>query len=432
MDNEIWERLKVLKAELYDTPDDQTETTTTVVIKKKSAVPSMKQKKNKTTETNNPVIQNTAVDNMEGKQVAATYIPMMQSPVSNIVDEKKNRPPSSYSSMFKKLSSDPLFLKTALKENHNLHKERDEDKRTLLHHISVTGNKECFMLLLESAGKQLNLHPKDVEGNTPLHCSCFYRHSIISEKLIELGCSTFRRNNMKQTPLDCYIGGAKDLLQLCNDADYNGVQELLSNVPTCVNKRDSDGWTALHTCAANGWIKGVDLLLRHGMKATLLDKQGRTPGILLQHILSFSQPLPYTNYPLLFFTFLVHLAARFGHGDIIHLLVTSTDDLVIDFQSHGKLWTPLTFACFHSQMYAAVVLIKCGANTQLKNIQNKTCFHYVMDDDKKKLLMDLAESMLQSPSKIAKGQELSQSKCAAGVSNEGGLQARPPVNSPPR
>ena len=83
-------------------------------------------------------------------------------------------------------------------------------------------------------------------------------------------------------------------------------------------------------------------------------------------------------------------------------------------------------------MYAAVVLIKCGANTQLKNIQNKTCFHYVMDDDKKKLLMDLAESMLQSPSKIAKGQELSQSKGAAGVNNEGGLQARPPMNSPPR
>lgn len=83
-------------------------------------------------------------------------------------------------------------------------------------------------------------------------------------------------------------------------------------------------------------------------------------------------------------------------------------------------------------MYAAVVLIKCGANTQLKNIQNKTCFHYVMDDDKKKLLMDLAESMLQTPSKILKGQELGPSKSVGGVNNEGELQARPPINSPPR
>ena len=289
MPNDIWDQLKTLKAELYPSEDNTHVTATnTDVVKKRSATVSFKKNSltsntPKNTTMNHPTVQSPAFDKKEGKVTMDN--PILQSPASNNkVEGKRNgTSPSSFSisQMFKKLASDGLFLKTALKENHNLHKERDEDKKTLLHHISVTGNLECFMILLETAGKQLELQPKDTEGNTPLHCSCHYRHTIISEKLIELGCSTFRRNNMKLTPLDCYIGGAKDLLQLCNDADYDRVQALLSNVPTCVNKRDSDGWTGLHTCAANGWLKGVDLLLRHGMKATLLDKKGRTPGITL-------------------------------------------------------------------------------------------------------------------------------------------------------
>ena len=295
--DDIWERLKTLRAELY--PSVSTVSPDTGLVNKRTAVSSknikIKNGKSKDAPMNNPTeVQNSPVSNREDGEETTNDPTAEHSPISNKGKTKKIGSPSSFpmSQMFKKLASDGLFCKTALKENRNLHKERDEEKKTLLHHVCITGNLECFMILLEIAGKQLDLQPKDAEGNTPLHCSCHYRHAIISEKLIELGCSTFRRNNMKLTPLDCYIGGAKDLLQLCNDADYNRVQALLSNVPTCVNKRDSDGWSALHTCAANGWLKGVDLLLRHGMKATLVDKEGRTPGIhkssALQRTLSSS------------------------------------------------------------------------------------------------------------------------------------------------
>ena len=92
-------------------------------------------------------------------------------------------------------------------------------------------------------------------------------------------------------------------------------------------------------------------------------------------------------------------------------------------------------------MYAAVVLIKCGANTLIKNVQNKTCFQYVMDDDKKRLLMDLAASTLQQSKTLPVSSQgpvgLGQSRgngvdTHGGTNNEGGLQARPPINSPPR
>ena len=93
-------------------------------------------------------------------------------------------------------------------------------------------------------------------------------------------------------------------------------------------------------------------------------------------------------------------------------------------------------------MYAAVVLIRSGANTRLTNNYNKTCFCYMMEEDKKKLLMDLAESV------SSQGQGLGQSRgtgaagtgsasgagagSTGGANNGGGIQARPPLNSPPR
>ena len=268
---------------------------------------------------------------------------------------------SKLSVLFKGLARDPVALAQALLADKELPTRGDETGRSLLHHVAAANNMPCFNLLLAEGA---DINAKDNEANTPLHMSSWFGNIEISKKLIALGCNTQMRNARRLTAMEMTGGRSKDVLQLVHHADYRAVAQLIDDSgPGCLGRRDADGWTALHVAAAAGWTKGVGLLLSRGAAAAAVDHEGRNAA---------------------------HLAARFGHADVIELLVRAQPDLA-HARTHGKLWTPLTFAVFHDKLAAAVVLINYGANIHARDAQNRTPLHYVMDVEKRALLADVAE-----------------------------------------
>ena len=150
--------------------------------------------------------------------------------------------------MYKVLANDIEILRDAIESNPELLTFVDEKGSSMLHHVCASGNKDCFSLLLQQKGT--NLNSKDIHHNTPLHVSCYYGNWTLSEILIAKGCSLNAKNNMHLSPLDCCTAGVNDknLLQLCQASQFDQIQNLLDINPTSMSKRDKQGWSALHIC----------------------------------------------------------------------------------------------------------------------------------------------------------------------------------------
>jgi hypothetical protein len=173
-----------------------------------------------------------------------------------------------------------------------------------------------------------------------------------------MGCDIKQKNNARVSALECVIDG-KNIIHIANLGNYQMMRKLLDEAPRKINNRDADGWSALHWCCANGWRDCAQLLLERGIKTTFLDKQGRS---------------------------VYHLAARFGHSDLLKMLIDSDPpkaSIEINRQTARSLWTPLHFACFHNHIDTAAVLIEHGANAKLENSDHRVAMHYLYDENHK-------------------------------------------------
>ena len=181
---------------------------------------------------------------------------------------------------------------------------RDPDGVTLLHVAALEGDYDLVKALVEK-GADLD-KASTRRGNTPLHAAASTAElmggSNIVRFLIRHGADVQKCNHQGETPLHTalqtampssgnittllsYIddintptgeGGTALLLAVKGGAGWEIVQKLLEKGADVNARHRQSGETALHAAAAQGFLWGVEELLKRGADPQLRDASGRT------------------------------------------------------------------------------------------------------------------------------------------------------------
>jgi len=113
-----------------------------------------------------------------------------------------------------------------------------------------------------------------------------------------------------------------------------------------VNFKDNAGYSPLHLAARYGHLEIVKILLQAGAKLDILDKFGWSP---------------------------LHKAAYREHLEIVKILLQAGADPDIQ-NNHG--WSTLYRAAYHGQLEIVKILIEAGVDINLKNEDGETAWDY--------------------------------------------------------
>jgi ankyrin repeat protein len=126
---------------------------------------------------------------------------------------------------------------------------------------------------LKTVERELNANPGllgsySSDGWTPLHLAAFFGHKDLAEFLVARGADVQARsaNTMCNFPLHAAVAGR-----------HTEVAAILLSHGADVDGRQTGGYTALHSAAANGDESTILLLLAHEAKRALQNEEGKTP-----------------------------------------------------------------------------------------------------------------------------------------------------------
>ncbi|CAG5039475.1 unnamed protein product [Parnassius apollo] len=222
------------------------------------------------------------------------------------------------------------------------------------------------------------------------------------------------------------VDGLTALHQACIDDNLDMVEFLVSHGAD-VNRGDNEGWTPLHATASCGFLSIARYLLENGADVAAVNYDGELPvdiadshdamEELLQKaiedkgvdcdkrrnaevdtLMADAKNWAVNGYvevrdpktggtPL-------HVAAAKGYVDVAKTLLEdcNVEPDCVDYEG----WTPLHAAALWGQKEAAALLLKYGADPNLKNYSGQTC----MDLVDPSISSWLAEALLKTPRRI--------------------------------
>jgi uncharacterized protein len=197
-------------------------------------------------------------------------------------------------------------------------------------------------------GPKLELAIKD--GRTPLLLAVGYGYADLVEILLKAGAK----------PTVMWVDGSNLLHRAANSgqrireqagfkkgepADYAAIVKMLLDAGLPVDVPETrDGWTALHIAAMCSNVEGARLLLAKGAKVAATGKDGRTP---------------------------LHMAAMQGTPEMIALLLDHGAPIDAVQANHPSKSTPLVLAEETNKVENLKLLLKRGANLQVKSFENR-------------------------------------------------------------
>ena len=125
------------------------------------------------------------------------------------------------------------------------------------------------------------------------------------------------------------------------------IEFLLENGAEPNESHTEDGLSPLHIAAESNNVEVVELLLANGADATLEDPRAQTA---------------------------LHLAASYGHTDVVKVLVAKYPPCVGMHRCKGN--TALHYAASHGHIEATMALLDGGARPHFKNNLGSTALHY--------------------------------------------------------
>eukprot|EP00730_Choanoeca_flexa_P003815 TRINITY_DN11513_c0_g1_i1.p1 TRINITY_DN11513_c0_g1~~TRINITY_DN11513_c0_g1_i1.p1 ORF type:complete len:1296 (+),score=285.48 TRINITY_DN11513_c0_g1_i1:64-3951(+) len=188
--------------------------------------------------------------------------------------------------------------KTLIKEGADL-ELTDHHRRSVLHWACKTKRADMLKLLLKATFKAM-IDRCDAQGLTPLHWAVAANrkeHVIVllqhqaDATMTDLEgrhCLHYAITNPDLSCMQCILQHAPDLTNkpdsrgqyplhlACNKTDIKAALTLLQVAGICIDVMDNRGTTPLHWAAASNSIGVCQVLLQHGARAEIQDRQGRT------------------------------------------------------------------------------------------------------------------------------------------------------------
>ena len=221
---------------------------------------------------------------------------------------------------------------------------------------------EATKLLLENRALP---DVQDNDGNSPLYKASEKGFSDIEDLLLKYGAS----------PLDDQLLRKKqevqntNLLYVCNpegkeDVDMKIIQKLL-NAGADINAREREGWTCLMHTARTGRYEAAKLLIENKANVNIVKKMIDKKMSLFNALEATSKE----SSDMIGYTAL-NLASRFGHFDVVRLLLESGADPNLTGRDG---YSPLEFAVGRGNVEIENILLSHGAfplnSHQLKRAQ---------------------------------------------------------------
>jgi ankyrin repeat protein len=228
------------------------------------------------------------------------------------------------------------------------------------HAAVIKGRTECIELLLGDDKVFVNTVHDSENGLTALMMASSCGHSKSVSMLIKNGADLDRKDALGSTALH----------HAANSGRTECIEVLLGIDKVLVNAANGKGVTALHLSCMNGHNKSVSMLIKNGADPALKDNDGLTSlhhaannGHKATLILLIKREATLDidndgNTPL-------HHAAANGRTDCIEALLGK--DKVLVNCANGEGMTALHLACMYGRRESMSMLIKNGADPNLKN-----------------------------------------------------------------
>ncbi|XP_038216127.1 protein phosphatase 1 regulatory subunit 12B isoform X7 [Zerene cesonia] len=220
------------------------------------------------------------------------------------------------------------------------------DGLTALHQACIDDNFDMVQFLVENGA---DVNRGDNEGWTPLHATASCGFLSIARYLLENGADVAAVNYDGELAVD--IADSDEMEELLQKAiDEKGIDcEKSRSAEVTTLRNDAKNW------AANGYVEVRD------------PKTGGTP---------------------------LHVAAAKGYVDVAKTLLEdcNAEPDSVDYEG----WTPLHAAALWGQKDAAAILLKFGADPNVKNYSGQTC----MDLVDPSISSWLAEASLKAPRRV--------------------------------
>jgi uncharacterized protein len=228
---------------------------------------------------------------------------------------------------------------------------RNKTKATAVHHAALNDKCDAVKLLVDR-GADLNLC--DGEGNQALHIACSVGNESVVRTLLALGADVLGRNSSNGYTA-AHVAAREGFDVICGILYTHGGEAVVSTINDAHE-------TPLHRAAAQGQRQAVKVLVEAGADVNAVDANGDTA---------------------------LHLAAMFGMPSTCEELVThgSRIDAVDEDEQ-----TPLHLACMAKQIDAACTLVDLGANADLKNEEGQTAYDLAVENSLQDVL-DAIEDM---------------------------------------
>ncbi|XP_065282386.1 transient receptor potential cation channel subfamily A member 1 homolog [Dermacentor albipictus] len=209
-------------------------------------------------------------------------------------------------------------------------------------------------LLDEGAG----IEDRDVEGNSPLLGAVDSGSVEVVRLLLDRGADIESRNNDDRNVLHmAVLSKNEDVLQVL--LNVKGSEQL-------INRKDCDGDTPLHHAARNAFLDIVQVLLKHGARASAKNSSEETtlhaachynfPNVVREIV---KQDARLVNETDMHWNTPLHVAAQGGFSETAAILVEA--GAYLEAKNYYE-WTPLTVACKNGDFDTVSNLLGAGAS----------------------------------------------------------------------
>ncbi|KAM8886141.1 histone-lysine N-methyltransferase EHMT1a isoform 2-T3 [Spinachia spinachia] len=191
--------------------------------------------------------------------------------------------------------------------------------------------------------------------------------------LMALDDENLKPKKVKYPPRQLYISAKEGELQKVVHLLVDGKD------PNFLMEGQNKG-TPLHAAAAEGHQEICHMLVQAGANLDMFDEQQRTPLMAacensnvdtVKYLLRAGASVGHKD--IIGFTCL-HLAAKLGHCDIVHHLLSKASKY-INCQDDGG-WTPITWAIEHKHKELVHLLLAKGADVNLRDKEENVCLHW--------------------------------------------------------